>query len=226
MLVQFSLLDLDTDVEATALNLYLNIEDYNASASTTTGLVKWNPASIPTGVVDDSSVIGPEPNLADDLILPSGGGNDPTPSYGPYQAYVAVLVALVIPNGPTSLGAVDSGNFGFMNGCTKLVAFSIPSSVTTIEYDAFNGCSALTSIIIPSNTSIYLGNDNGVYKEVGFKDCTNLSTIIVNPKNAEFNSGNGCNAIITSTSITYGKDKYEHTVGQNTLIRGVAMERQ
>lgn len=55
--------------------------------------------------------------------------------------------------------------------CSALTNIILPSSLTTIAYDAFNGCEKLTSIIIPVNVS-----------NIGlraFQGCTKLETISV-----------------------------------------------
>lgn len=114
------------------------------------------------------------------------------------------LKSINIANGVTSIG--DSA-FG---GCWKLTDISIPNSVTSIGKSAFYSCRKLESIIIPSSvTSI-----NGAQ----FSYCYALSSIIVDGQNKQYDSRNGCNAIIDtktnalisgcqSSSVPYGITK-------------------
>lgn len=72
--------------------------------------------------------------------------------------------------------------------CISLKDFIIPSSVTTIEDEAFGECKELTTITIPK----------GVLK-IGtmlFSGCDNLKSIIVEDGNPIYDSRENCNAII------------------------------
>ena len=83
------------------------------------------------------------------------------------------------------------GRYAF-SGCTRLPSITIPASVTSIGDEAFNSCSGLTSVTIPASvTSI----GEGV-----FEYCKNLATITVEDGNTVYNSRNGCNAIIETSS--------------------------
>ena len=150
-------------------------------------------------MVFTTSVIGPEGNDNNGLINPTGAGG----YENPYN--FDSLVALVIPSSVTSLDNYDV--HGFMDDCDGLVAVSIPNSVTFMAGDAFRFCDALTSIIIPRSVSNINAN------RYTFRGCTDLTTIIVDPNNATYDSRGGCNAIITKININ-------ENLPENTLIYG------
>lgn len=99
-----------------------------------------------------------------------------------------------IREGTTS---ISSSAFIF---CHNMVSVSIPESVEHIGCDAFTGCDGLTSIVIPKNVATI---ESGVLAM-----CNNLTSVIVAEGNRHYDSRNGCNAIIETSS--------------NTLIAGCA----
>jgi hypothetical protein len=89
-----------------------------------------------------------------------------------------------IPNTVTAIGMQ-----AFM-GC-QFTSISIPSSVKTIEYGAFDA-SALTSITIPSTV-----------ESIGiqiFRQCNQLTSIVVESGNPNYDSRENCNAIIETAT--------------------------
>jgi hypothetical protein len=108
------------------------------------------------------------------------------------------LPATVTHNGVDySVTSIGEGAFF---GCSSLTDITIPESVTSIGDGAFNDCSSLTAITIPKSvTSI---------GEMAFNTCSNLISIVVAEGNKVYDSRNGCNAIIETSS--------------NTLIMGCA----
>lgn len=67
---------------------------------------------------------------------------------------------------PSSVTSINNEAF---KGCSKLTAITIPDSVTSIGYEAFAYCSSLTSITLPNNVStIQYGT---------FARCTALSSV-------------------------------------------------
>jgi len=129
------------------------------------------------------------------------------------------LTSVTIPSSVTSIASsafrgcsgltsivVDANNPNFDNrdNCNAIIETSsntlivgckntvIPESVTSIRTYAFDGCSGLTSINIPSSvTTIY--ND-------AFRGCSGLTSIVVDANNKRYDSRNGSNAIIETSS--------------------------
>lgn len=90
----------------------------------------------------------------------------------------------------TGLTTISSELF---SGCTSLANITIPNNITTIVYGAFTDCSGLTSIAIPNSVTSIGGSV--------FNGCASLTGITVNGANTVYDSRNGCNAIIeTSTN--------------------------
>ena len=107
-----------------------------------------------------------------------------------------------IPNTVTSLG-----RYAFY-GCSGLTSIAIPNSVISIANSVFNGCSGLTSITIP-NSVTSIGNS-------AFSGCSGLTSIKVESGNMKYDSRDGCNAIIvTSTNNLIAGCK--NTVIPNTV---------
>ncbi len=132
------------------------------------------------------------------------------------------LTSVIIPNSVTSIGSsafsgcsgglnsiqVESGNqkYDSRNNCNAIIETSsntlilgcentiIPSNMESIGSGAFSGCTGLISVTIPACvTSIGRG---------AFSGCSNLATITVDAENKVFNSPDGSNAIIETTSNT------------------------
>ena len=104
---------------------------------------------------------------------------------------------VVIPSSVNYYGvtySVTSIGDGAFAWCESLASIQIPNSVTSIGYEAFAYCPSLTSIEIPNSvTSI------GDY---AFNECSSLTSIVVDSGNTEYDSRNGCNAIIETASNT------------------------
>ncbi len=92
--------------------------------------------------------------------------------------------AYTIPSGVTSIG------YDAFSNCENMTSISIPSGVINIGDDAFSYCENLTSISISSSVTS-IGGDV-------FWCCTGLSNITVDPSNANFASVNG---------VLFNKDK-------------------
>ncbi len=127
----------------------------------------------------------------------------------PWTDYANGIKTVVIGSGVTSIG--DNA----FSGCSGLTSIEIPSNVTSIGTRAFFGCSGLTSIEIPANvtsigqsafygcsglTSVTIPAGVTSIGDYVFNDCSNLATITVETSNTVYNSRNGCNAIIETSS--------------------------
>ena len=101
-------------------------------------------------------------------------------------AFCSGLTSITIPNSVTSIG------WEAFKECSSLASVTIPNSVTSISYHAFYHCSSLTSVII----------GNGLMSlDRAFESCNSLSSIQVASDNTYYDSREGCNAIIeTSTN--------------------------
>ena len=102
------------------------------------------------------------------------------------------LTSVVIPNSVTCIGVYA---FSYCLGLTSVV---IGNSVTSIWSGAFSSCSGLTSVEIPSSV-ITIGAS-------AFSGCSGLTSVSVERSNSVYDSREGCNAIIVSST--------------NELIRG------
>lgn len=122
--------------------------------------------------------------------------------------YCSNLTSLTIGNNVTTIGEE------ICEGCSTLVTLIIGRSVTSIGKEAFKGC-GLTSITIPNSvksigngafsmckglTSITIPSSVTSIGSRVLSDCSALTTIIVDSNNNVYDSREGCNAIINSSS--------------------------
>jgi len=100
-------------------------------------------------------------------------------------------------------------------GCSKVTAVTIPTSITHIDYAAFNSCYSLAAITIPGSvTSIGEGAFSECHRlqavnipasvtSIGkraFASCYALTSLTVAPENPVYDSRNNCNAIIETAT--------------------------
>ena len=111
-------------------------------------------------------------------------------------------VGTIIFNNPVTI--IDSVAF---ENCSTLTSIVIPSTVRKIEFCSFWNCIGLTSIYIPANI------DNISTPFIG---CYNLTSIVVDPDNENYDSRNNCNAIIWDDDVFH--QRYLEQGCANTVI--------
>ena len=119
------------------------------------------------------------------------------------------LTSITIPSSVTTIGdytfgecvnltSIDLGNSlksigdKLFYNCVSLSSITIPNSVKNIGNEAFFGCSVLSSVFIPNSV-----NSIGLS---AFSCTPNLNSIVVDSNNPNYDSRNGCNAIIETSS--------------------------
>lgn len=98
------------------------------------------------------------------------------------------LTSIVIPEG------VESFGYASFKDCSNLVSITLPNSLCSIGERAFVGCVSLTSITIPSKVT-YIGDE-------AFEYCYSLESLVVDDGNPKYDSREGCNAIIKTSTNT------------------------
>ena len=110
---------------------------------------------------------------------------------GEYSGDVTIPPTVIYNGVKYFVSEIDWGTF---KDCPDLTSVTIPHTIERIGDSAFSGCSRLISIFIPNSV-----------KEIGytpFNNCPNLSSIEVEDWNPNYNSQNGCNAIIETSTNT------------------------
>ena len=125
--------------------------------------------------------------------------------------YCSGLTSVTIGNSVTSIG------WGAFYGCSGLTSVTIPNSVTSIGDDAFYDCSGLTSVTIGNSvesiggyafrncdglTSVTIPNSVTSIGNDAFSGCSGLTEMKVDANNSKYDSREGCNAIIETSSNT------------------------
>lgn len=100
---------------------------------------------------------------------------------------------VVIPEEIDEKKVTGIGGWAFY-GCGGLTEIDIPQSVTNMGYCVFHGCSGLTQIYIPAGVTDMGGNP--------LLGCTGLTSVVVDEKNKKYDSREGCNAIIETSTNT------------------------
>ena len=99
--------------------------------------------------------------------------------------YIGNDTSIVIPSSVTTIGYQAFGGAG-------IISVLIPNSVTTIEVQAFSGCGSLTSVTSNSVTTI---------EEYAFNDCSSLTSVSFNSVTTIGNGAfSGCSSL-TSVSL-------------------------
>lgn len=107
---------------------------------------------------------------------------------GAYSFYkCSSLTDITLPESVTSIG------YWAFYDCNLLADISLPESVMSIGHHAFRGCSCVSFTIPKSVTSI---------GEAAFAHCNSLNSLVVEEGNTTYDSRNGCNAVIETSSNT------------------------
>jgi hypothetical protein len=94
---------------------------------------------------------------------------------------------------PSSVTSINNEAF---KGCSKLTAVTIPESVTSIGYEAFANCSSLSGVSLPNNIeTIHYGT---------FARCTALASVTL-PNNVHAIWGHSFLDCISLTNITFSQ---------------------
>ncbi len=105
------------------------------------------------------------------------------------------LTSVIIPNNVTTIE-----NYAFGH-CVGLTSVTIPQSVTKLGVGAFANCTGLSSVTIPKSV-VTIGNDYEVFgiSRNPFENCSNLTSIKVDPENSVYDDGGGSNCIVETQS--------------------------
>jgi hypothetical protein len=100
---------------------------------------------------------------------------------------------------PDSVTGIEWGAF---SGCTSLTSITIPNSVTSIGDGAFSGCTSLTSV--------WIGNSVTSIGDNAFRFCTNLTNVTI--PNSVTSIGNGAFVSCTRLSAITISDDFPRKV--------------
>ena len=111
---------------------------------------------------------------ATSVVIPSKIDGYPVTRIGEYAFMNCELTSVSIPSSVTTIG------YEAFYGCDSLTSVSIPDSVTTIGDSAFGACKKLTSVSIPSSVTT-IGDS-------AFSSCDLLTSFNVNKNNKNYSS--------------------------------------
>ena len=135
------------------------------------------------------------------------------------------LTKIVLPDNVEFLneeGGVSEDAFSNMfTGCTSLVEFRIPSTITTLYYGVFEGCTSLETIDLNNVTRISQGRNS-------FKDCTSLKNMIGIEKVEYIGEGsfNNCTSLTTlnlSNCYEIGEDAFNNCISVESLTLSTSL---
>lgn len=178
--------------------------------------VEWNGIAYSLSSDMTAEVVAATPKYSGSISIPSviyyNSETYRVTSIGRFAFYACTdLTGISLPSTITTIGngafegcsglsfiylpdsIISIGDAAFW-GCSGLTSMTIPQSVTSIGYGAFRGCSNIVAITIPASvTSI---------GHAAFSQCNNLSSIQVDAANPNYDSREGCNAIIETRTNT------------------------
>ena len=148
------------------------------------GCTSLTSISIPEGVTCIGEVAFAYCTSLTSIYIPESVTSIKRAAFGSCEA----LTSISLTEGLTSIG---SSAFAC---CEALTSISLPESVTSIGDFSFGECTSLTSISIPKDVT-----------SIGYEvlvACSSLTSITVSPENTVYDSREGCNALIETSTNT------------------------
>ncbi len=124
-----------------------------------------------------------------------------------------VIPAQVTYNGETyTVTEIANNCFLYCNGAANIESVTIPSTVTTVEINAFKGCTNLKTVTIQGSTTV---------KSYAFKNCSSLSTVNVsNSATIQPRAFEGCSYLDPSSWRPEGTNAMYLYTGRWNLVAG------
>ena len=101
-------------------------------------------------------------------------------------------------------------NVSAFNGCSKIVNFQIPNTLSTIPNGMLDQCDNINSIIIPPgvvvDTSSDIGNDNTIYNvtiDISANDSTNLTRLDISSAIHEYIDTNNFQTLLDKNAVKF-----------------------
>ena len=133
----------------------------------------------------------------------------------------------------TGLTTISDNAFQF---CDKLQQIQLPATLTSVGARTFQDCSSLTSVTLPEGlktismyafagcnfTNVVIPGSVETIGYAPFVNNNNLTSIVVEPANAYFDSRNNCNAIIRKSDLTLIQGCKSSTIPEGIVKIGTA----
>lgn len=107
---------------------------------------------------------------------------DVNENYNEYYCWNPLFKRAIVEEGITALGF---GSFGL---CDNLEEVTLPDSIQAMYDETFDGSTALKSVRMPNNPDLVMGN-------YVFRNCTNLTSIVIPCKYLNSHSFSGCSSL-------------------------------
>ena len=160
-------------------NSVMTIGDYAFAGCTSLSSI-----NIPNSVTSIGDLAFGNCSALTSLIIPNSVLSIGKAAFGGCQSLESIRL-------PKSVTAIDDNEFF---GCSMLKDINITNAITSIGAAAFRGCLSLTSVNIPKSVT-KIGNS-------AFRECPSLTNLTVAKGNPVYDSREGCNAIIETSTGT------------------------